>query len=158
MPDSLYMPVQLRFGDMDAYGHVNNVVYLQYFENARVQLAHAPLDEVVLPADRAGQTFDDLVGPERFTLVGRQEIEYRQPLTYRNRPVFVKIWVTSVGGSSYDFGYLVAERDESTVYALGATTMVLVDRSSGAPVRLTAEQRAALEHWHGEPVPFRRRK
>lgn len=148
MVHGIQIPQQIRFGDIDSYDHVNNVVFLQYLEDARVQLTYAELP--------GGGTFQDLVGPDLFTLVGRNEIEYLAPISFRTAPIFVNIWITNVGGSSFDFGYTVTESDTSVVYAQAATSMVLVSRSTGRPVRLTDSQRAALEAWRGDPVPFKR--
>ncbi len=148
MAPGIQIAQQIRFGDIDSYNHVNNVVFLQYLEDARVQLTYAELP--------GGGTFQDLVGTELFTLVGRNEIEYLAPISFRPTPVFVNIWVTNVGGSSFDFGYTVTETDTSVVYAQAATSMVLVSRTTGRPVRLTPAQRGALEAWRGEPVPFKR--
>jgi len=153
MAQAIQISLQVRFGDIDAYHHVNNVVYLQYLEDARVQLMHTQLQF----ADGATNSFDGLIGDAFFTLVGRNEIEYLAPIPFRTEPIFVNIWVTNVGGSSYDFGYSVTEADTSVVYARAATSMVLVSRETGRPVRLTAPQREALEAWRGDPVPFRRR-
>lgn len=154
----LSFPVQIRFGDIDSYGHVNNVVYLSYLEDARVQLIHRALGEDAGEGAAEEDSFHDLVGVENFTLVARHEIEYVKPLLFRTDPVHVNIWVTGIGGSSFDFGYEVAEPDGSAVYALAASSMVLVNRESGVPVRLSPAQRHALEQWNGEAVPFRRRR
>ena len=51
---SLLIPIQMRFGDIDSYGHVNNVTMLQYLEDARVRLMARPLPAVRLyDGDRA---------------------------------------------------------------------------------------------------------
>ena len=42
---SLLIPIQMRFGDIDSYGHVNNVTMLQYLEDARVRLMARPLPQ-----------------------------------------------------------------------------------------------------------------
>lgn len=148
MATGIQISQQIRFGDIDSYDHVNNVVFLQYLEDARVQLTYAELP--------GGGTFQDLVGPDLFTLVGRNEIEYLAPISFRPAPIFVNIWITNIGGSSFDFGYTVTEADASVIYAQAATSMVLVSRSTGRPVRLTEPQRSALEAWRGDPVPFKR--
>ncbi|GAA5230113.1 acyl-CoA thioesterase [Arthrobacter cryoconiti] len=150
---AIQISLQVRFGDIDAYNHVNNVVYLQYLEDARVQLIHTPLEDPSSP----GISFNELIGEDLFTLVGRNEIEYLAPIAFRTDPVFVNIWVTHVGGSSFDFGYSVTDADTSVVFARAATSMVLVSRATGRPVRLTDPQRRALETWRGDPVAFRRR-
>lgn len=157
MPQILRFPLQLRFGDEDSYGHVNNVRFLQYLEDARISFLHAP---VPAASDEPGgpRTFSALIGEETFTLVGRHEIEYLAPLNYRPAPVEVSLWITAIGNSSFDVGYTVAEDDGSAVYARAASTMVLVNRRSGTPVRITEDQRGVLESLLGDPVPFRRRE
>lgn len=155
MASALRFPLQVRFGDIDSYGHVNNVAFLSYLETARVQLVHTPLGASA--GAEPGQTLYELLGEENYTLVGRQEIEYRAPLLFRPEPVFVAVRVTRLGGSSYDLGYSVEEEDGSTVYAVASTSMVLVSRANGTPVRLTPAQRHAFGTWAGAPVDFRRR-
>lgn len=144
------IPLQLRFGDEDSYGHVNNVRFLQFLEDARVLLMSEP---------RTGGSFLDLIDADHYTLVGRQEIEYRAPLNFSTEPAAVDLWVTAVGGSSFDLGYAVRDRigvEGSTTSAIAATTLVLVSRSSGRPVRLSDEQKGVLRSWQGPAVPFRR--
>jgi acyl-CoA thioester hydrolase len=157
MNNVLQFPVQVRFGDVDSYGHVNNVTFLTYLEDARVQLIHTPLGAAAGDGVDPGETFHHLVGEDNYTLVGRHEIEYLRPLEFRPEPVFVNIWVTLIGGSSFEFGYTVAEKDGSSIYAQASSGMVLVNRLSGLPVRLSAAQRHALETWLAEGVKFRRR-
>ncbi len=157
MATLIQIPLQIRFGDIDSYGHVNNVQYLQYLEDARVQLFHTPLGAAAAPGTGPDESFDDLVGEDLFTLVGRHEIEYLAPLVFRPEPVFVNIWVTRLGGSSFEFGYTVGEQDDSVIYAQASSGVVLVSRLTGRPVRLSANQRHALQTWLGEPVSFRRR-
>ncbi|MCU6480479.1 acyl-CoA thioesterase [Arthrobacter sp. A2-55] len=153
MAQAIQISLQVRFGDIDAYNHVNNVVYLQYLEDARIRLIHTPLGTPESP----GTSFNDLIGDGLFTLVSRNEIEYLAPIAFRTEPVFVNIWVTHVGGSSFDFGYTITDADTSVVFAQAATSMVLVSRTTGRPVRLTEAQRNALQTWRGGPVVFRRR-
>ncbi|MUK00776.1 acyl-CoA thioesterase [Vibrio cholerae] len=150
MPSMRTFPVQLRFGDEDSYGHVNNVRFLQFLEDARVLLMNEPI---------AGGSLTELIDPDHYTLVGRQEIEYLAPLNFSTVPAAVDLWVTAIGGSSFDLGYAVRNRveaDASTTSALAATTMVLVSRSTGRPVRLTNDHRRILSTWLGPEVPFRR--
>lgn len=172
-------PIQLRFSDIDSYGHVNNVTFLSLLETARVQLHELPEAEAEAEARAAkddggagtggsvpssagsdtagGATLRDLSGAGNYTLVGRQEIEYLAPLLYRPEPVYVGVRVTDLGRSSFELGYTVAERDESTVYAVAATTMILASRETGRPVALPEAYRQSLEQYRGAEVPFRRR-
>ncbi|WP_081998706.1 acyl-CoA thioesterase [Sinomonas humi] len=172
MPAAYQFPLQLRFGDVDSYGHVNNVRFLQFLEDARVHWLREPLPEGVrgggsaagISSDHESRqesgseaTMFDFVTSENFTLVGRHEIEYLAPLLYRPAPIAVNLWMTRLGGSSFDLGYSVAERDGSALYAYAATSMVLVSRSTGRPVRVPRGLREAFAHYSGPAVPFRRR-
>ncbi|WP_369044689.1 acyl-CoA thioesterase [Sinomonas sp. P10A9] len=160
MPSAYRFPLQLRFGDVDSYGHVNNVRFLQFLEDARVHWIHAPL-RTAPPAPEAGSentaTLADLVTAANFTLVGRHEIEYLAPLMYRREPVFVDLWVTRVGGSSFDLGYTVVDPQDGSTCANCSTSMVLVSRETGRPVRLPDAMRAEFAEFAGPDVPFRRR-
>jgi len=153
---SLLIPIQMRFGDIDSYGHVNNVTMLQYLEDARVLLTRRPVGPGDVPGLERETTFRDEVG-ERLTVIGRQEIEYVQQLLYRSEPVHVRVWASAVGGSSFVLDYAVQEEDGSRVYAVAQTVVVQIDRASGRPVRLTELQRALLERWADEPTRFARR-
>lgn len=166
-------PIPLRFSDIDSYGHVNNVTFLSLLETARVQLHELPeagaagddgggrigsrLASGAGSVAAEGTSLRDLAGAGNYTLVGRQEIEYLAPLLYRPEPVYIGVRVTDVGRSSFELGYTVAERDESTVYAVAATTMVLASRETGRPVALPEAYRQSLEQYRGAEVPFRRR-
>jgi acyl-CoA thioester hydrolase len=136
--------VPLRWSDMDAYGHVNNVQYLRLLEDARV----VGLREWY----RDGPSMLD-----EGIVVSRHAIEYRAPLTYRAAPVEVDMWVTRVHGAGFDLGYVVRdpERIGTDVYAVAETGLALYDFENARPRRFAAAARAALEPHRGEPVAFR---
>jgi len=148
-------PIQLRFGDEDSNGHVNNVRYVQFLEEARVRLSLLPLPGS--GTDSAPETFRSVTAEAGVTLVARQEIEYRAPLTYRQEPVWIEIWVSRIGGSSLTYGFRLTdgEADTGTVFAVAEAAMVMVSRETGAPVALSDRQRRILEGWQGGRVPFR---
>ena len=137
--------VPLRWSDMDAYAHVNNVQFLRLLEDARV----------VGFADWFGQ---DRSLVDEGVLVARHEIEYLAPLTFRRAPVPIRMWTMRLTGASFDVGYEVAERDGSVVYARAETTLVLYDFAAARPRRMTPDLRASLERYVGDEVAFRWRK
>ena len=147
-------PVQLRFGDEDSNGHVNNVRFVQFLEEARVRLGLMPLGDVLSPGD-GEQNFRSLTAQSGMAVVARQEIEYLAPLVYRQAPVWVEIWVTGIGSSSLTYGFRIADDDGGRVYALAQSTLVMADAQSGRPLPLSDLQVKVLESWRGEAVPFR---
>ena len=150
----LRFPMPLRWSDMDAYGHVNNVVFLRLLEDARVMAFHGH------DSEDGGNMLDTGV------LVARHEIEYLAPLHWRPEPVAIDLWVTEIKGASFEMGYEVLDDDDDAaeaggrpvVYARAESTMVVFDLEAKRPRRLSAADRERLEAWRGEPVPFRHRR
>lgn len=155
-PQRVTVDIALRWGDLDALGHVNNATMARLLEEARFRGfwgapggSPAPgFEEAVVEGDRQG----------RRTVVARQEIEYLRQLPYRAAPVQVGLWFTRIGGASFDVAYeLSAEEAEGrVVYAIASTVLVMVDADTGAPRRITLAERSAWEAYLGEPPRFRR--
>lgn len=153
----LHVPIHLRWGDLDAFNHVNNTSMLKLLEEARVRAFWAPesgrpqFPTAVVPA-----------GAETglLTLIARQEIEYLRPVPYQGEPLDVQLWFGKLGGSSMDVCYEVYSPRggaESVLYAKSSAIVVLVDAASGRPVRLTPTMRAAWEPYLGDPVRYSHR-
>ena len=139
--------VPLRWSDMDAYGHVNNVQFLRLLEDARVI------------------GFQQWFGQDRSllsegVLVARHEIEYLAPLDFRHAPISVDMWATRISGSSFNLAYEV--RDPAgvgpTLYARAETTLVAYNFATASPRRLRPDERGVLKGVSGDPVPFRWRE
>ena len=128
--------VPLRWADMDAFGHVNNVVYLRYLQEARVDMlfVHAP-----------EQGAEQLA---RGVVVRRHEIGYRAPLHFRPAPVRVETWVTQVRAASFGLGYEILDIEPDgarTVYAVAASILVPFDLSEDRIRRIAPREREVLE-------------
>lgn len=131
---------------MDAYGHVNNVQFLRLLEDARV---------LAWEAHGTGES-GHLV--ETAMLVAKHEIEYVQPLVFSTAPVAIDLWVSRLGGAGFDMGYEVLDDSENpTVYARAESKMVVFDRVSQRPRRLSDVERQRLGAWLDGPVAFRHR-
>ncbi|MGP4111617.1 acyl-CoA thioesterase [Streptomyces sp. 4N509B] len=131
----------MRWADMDSFGHVNNVVFLRYLEEARSDLFFRAAREASVTGFSGG------------AVVARHEIDYKRPLTYRPEPVVVEMWVTRLGGASISVAYEIKDPPEpgedgpGTVYARAATVIVPFDLERGTPRRLTRDERAFLEKY-----------
>lgn len=144
-PRTTRIEVAVRWSDMDAYGHVNNVEYLRYLEEARVV------------------AFREWFGQDRSlldegVLVARNEIDYLAPMTYAYRPAVIELWCSRISGASFDIGYTVGLVDAETVYARAESTVVAYDLQQQRPRRLGEHERTVLEGLLGEPVALRRRR
>jgi acyl-CoA thioester hydrolase len=116
------MPIAIRWGDMDAMGHVNNTVYFRYMEQCRISWFEA----LGIAPDPAGQ------GP----VIVSASCEFRRELAYPGT-VLVRQWVGDVGTSSFQTWLTLSRSDDpDTVSADGAARVVWVDfpRRKSAPL------------------------
>ena len=145
------MLTPLRWSDMDAYGHVNNVQFLRLLEDARV-VAFAAAG-----SDEGGSVV------ETGLLVARSQIEYLEPLVYRTAPVAIDLWLTDMAAASFDLGYEVLDEagqdgGRPRVYARAETTLVLFDRVTERPRRRPPAARERLEARRDGPVRWRHKR
>jgi acyl-CoA thioester hydrolase len=121
--------IAIRWSDMDAYGHVNNAVYLTYLEECRDAWAQAVLGGVT-------DTWDFVLAH-----VG---IDYRAQLTQDDGEVIVRCRLASIGRSSIGTREEIVKPDGTTA---AEAESVIVPRESDEPRsrRLSDEERALLE-------------
>jgi acyl-CoA thioester hydrolase len=133
--------VPVRWGDLDAYGHVNNVAIMGLLEQARVQAFWDPR-EPVLPPLAAGAPVQ--------VVVADAQVSYRRAIPYV-QAVDVAVSVPKVGGASFVIAYEITLEGEVAVSA--STTLALIDVATWRPLRLDAEQRQRLAGFLPSPVP-----
>ena len=125
--------IEIRFSDIDAMGHVNNAVYLSYFEQARIAL----FTEV------AGAQWDwDTFG----VVLGRNEVDYLQPVVLNDK-LTVHTSVEHLGSKSLVVAYeLYVERGggESFLVATGKSVLVCFDYKLKKTIPIPELWRAAL--------------
>ena len=156
----LHIPIPLRWGDLDAFNHVNNTAMLKLLEEARVRAFWAP-DAGETATDTA--VLDSGLHSGILTLIARQEIEYLAPVPYQRHPLDVQMWFGALGGSSLEVCYDVCSPIETAVgaqivYARATTIVVKVDAATGRPLRLSPEERAAWEPYVEDPIVFTHRR
>ncbi|WP_333775855.1 acyl-CoA thioesterase [Streptomyces sp. IBSBF 3136] len=115
----------LRWADMDAYGHVNNVVFLRYLEEARIDFLFRPDKDF-----------------QQGSVVARHEIDYKRQLVHRHRPVDIELWITQIRAASFTITYEV--KDDDLVYVRASTVVVPFDFEAQRPRRITEEEREFL--------------
>ncbi|KOV51887.1 MULTISPECIES: acyl-CoA thioesterase [Streptomyces] len=118
----------LRWADMDAYGHVNNVVFLRYLEEARIDFLFRPDKDF-----------------QQGSVVARHEIDYKRQLVHRHAPVDIELWVTEVRAASFTLTYEV--KDGEQVYVRASTVIVPFDFEAQRPRRITAQEREFLQEY-----------
>lgn len=122
--------IEIRWRDQDAYGHVNNAVYLTYLEEVRDEWLERTLGD---SGDAWGY------------VTARVAIDFRRELTQDDDAIVARIWLTRIGTSS------VTTREEivtvgGELAAEAEAVLVARDTESGRSRRLSDAERAALEH------------
>lgn len=123
---------KIRFGDIDSQGHVNNVKFLGYLEDARLEMFHG--DPV-----RKGEE------PVRGMVIARHEIDYLRPLLPTVYPIRVETWVTEVRAASFKLAYEI--RDDEQVFAAATSTLVAFDPENNRMRRFTPYEREFISRY-----------
>lgn len=124
-----HYPVQVRFSDVDVYGHVNNVKYFEYFQEGRIVV----MERLVSRA--AGVSRPSVV-------VAQQDIEYRRPMLFRTEPYDAWTWVSHLGHRSMTLEGEIC--DEQGEIARGRFVLVFVDSATGRSTEPGEELRRLL--------------
>ena len=152
----VHVDLQLRWGEQDSYGHINNVSYARYLEEARVRVfwRGSAREQTGMEHHFRGDTPDGLK-----MLVASQHIEFLRVLEYSDQPITVELWIGGLGGSTLEIHYEIIDGSipERTVVARAVTVAVVGDGATLRPIRLTEEGKAAVEPWRDEPVRLRHR-
>jgi acyl-CoA thioester hydrolase len=142
-------PIEIRYGDTDALGHVNNAVYLAYFEMARGGYYTAVV----------GHPFGTGPDADKRTFVIAEALgRYRQPAFY-GETLFCGVRVGWVGRSAFSLEYRVEVEAspvaEARVVADGSTVQVFYDLARGRPMRTPAGLVQDLTAYEGRELPTR---
>jgi acyl-CoA thioester hydrolase len=121
--------IPIRWGDMDAMGHVNNTVYFRYMEQARIGWY-----EALVPAAEAWT--------QTGIVIANASCNFKRALGYPGT-VEVKLSIDPPGGSSVATFYEI--RMDDTLYADGTAVVVFIDMKSQKPIRIPERIRSSLQ-------------
>ena len=127
-PHTFTLQVATRWNDMDAYGHINNAVYLTYLEEAR---------------DRALSQILARVPGETGYVIVRVEVDYRHELTREDGPVTVATAFTTLGRSSVRTRESIHGAD-GTLAIEATAVLAKFDRETRKSAPWNVDERAAF--------------
>jgi acyl-CoA thioester hydrolase len=136
-PIIIALPVQ--WGDQDAFGHVNNTVYLRWFESARI----AYFDRVGVSALMAAEG----VGP----ILASITCQFRRPITYP-ATVAVGARVSRIGRTSLTMDHRLDLAPTQEPGAEGTSTIVMLDYRTNRPTPVPEPLRRAIAALEGKPL------
>jgi acyl-CoA thioester hydrolase len=106
--------IEIRFADIDVMGHVNNAIYLNYFEQARIDFFKKQI----------GTEWD---WTKHGIILGRNEIDYIDPVLFSD-DLHIETWCSRIGTKSLEFSYEVfVPGSEKKIKAQGKSVMVCFD-------------------------------
>jgi acyl-CoA thioester hydrolase len=129
-------PLVPRFRDTDAMGHLNNAVYVTYFEVARTAYWKA------LTGDRDYQKVP--------FILAHTTIDFRSP-AFVHETLLVGIRVARIGRSSFECAYRVAEEATDRLVCEGRSVQVIFDYEKNASYPMPGDLRAKVRAFEGDP-------
>ena len=137
------LPFQVRWSDLDAYGHANNTRFFDYVAEARIALK-----EPVLANSIRSNPHDAV---EHAWLVVRQDMRYRGQIVHRLEPYEVRTAVGATGCTSLTLAAEIV--DPLTEQVMSRSTTVLVHGDAeGRPQPLPAEMQILAGQWPATPA------
>lgn len=133
-----FHPIEVRYADIDAQRHVNNVAYFAYMESARARyLQHLGLWD--------GQDFQ-AIG----IILAETSCTYRAAIGY-GQPVRVGVRAARLGTKSLEFHYSIQDAGDAQEMATGRSIQVAYDYRSGQSIPIPAAWRSAITAYEGLP-------
>ncbi|TCB58756.1 acyl-CoA thioesterase [Acinetobacter terrae] len=103
----------VAWGDMDAFGHVNNVMYYRYIESARIRY----MDEL------------NIFQQDVYTVVASNQCKYIRPVFYPDQ-LKIGVRVEEMRNSALRMSYLLWSETQQTVVALSEAVIVCVNKEN----------------------------
>ncbi|MEN6670340.1 thioesterase family protein [Psychrobacter sp. B38] len=125
-------PQQVAWGDMDAFGHVNNVVYYTYAQNARIHY-NSQLN---------------LFNEKTFSVMAASSCQYFKPVTHPDT-LWIGVQVKKIGNASLIHEYTYYSTAMNTVVARGESVLVYLDKDSGEKKNIDESRKAAIAALEG---------
>ncbi|WP_395804479.1 acyl-CoA thioesterase [Daejeonella sp.] len=119
--------IPIRFADIDVFGHVNNAIYLTYFEMAR------------------SSYWDDVIEwkwDELGIIIRRSLVDYLKPI-HLNDEIYAYVKTSRIGNSSFDLDYILVKiiDGKEEICTSGQTMCVTFDYKSKLSVPIPEKQR-----------------
>ena len=129
------MPVEVRFRDTDGLGHVNNAVYLSYFESVRVKYGLQLVD---------GKELQDI-----HFILGEATVRYRKPIFFGDE-IIAAVRVSRIGSKSFTMQYEL--RRGAEVVTTGSTELVWYDYENDRSILIPDTFKQRVYNLQGEEL------
>lgn len=131
-----YHKIEVRYGDLDPQGHVNNAKHLTYIEQARVNYVRS------IGLWDGGSFFD--IG----FILADVHMVYKQPILF-GTSLLVGVSVSRLGNKSLSMNYSIEDEHTKTVYAIAETVQVAYDYHSQETIPIPGRWREIITNFEG---------
>ncbi len=136
---SVKIEIPVQWGDMDAFGHVNNVQYIRWFESARI--------EYFLNLQLKAFVSNESVGP----ILAHIEADYRLPIQFPDT-VLAATHISHIGNKSFTMEYMVHSVKQDKIAATGKGIIVMVDYRTGQTQPISDEIKNKIQTLQGAVI------
>lgn len=131
--------INVRFRDIDSMGHVNNAVYITYFEEGRKEFLNSVFG---------------ITKPEDYNFIlAHISCDFLKPIKIGDN-VFLEIWVGEIGNKRFDFRYKLLKKgvndNVSLVCAEGRSVQVFFDYKQNTTLTIPSNIREQLSQFLNE--------
>ena len=128
--------IEVAWGEMDAFGHVNNMIYFRYFETARIcYLEQTGLLELMA---------DSGLGP----ILSETRARFKAPVTFPDR-LKIGARVSAITGERFTMQYAIVSEKSGRIVTEGEALIVCFDYANGCKAAVTPALIAAIERLEG---------
>ena len=137
--------IPVLWGDMDDFGHVNNIIYLKWCETSRVELFRKVWDLKSLK-------MEDILSEEGMgPILANFNINYRIPVQYPDL-ITVKTRVTNIGNTSFGISHeLYSKVNGKNIVANAESVVVMINYKLGEKIAIDEDNRSKLKQFFGGP-------
>ena len=142
---SIITEIPVLWGDMDDFGHVNNIIYLKWCETSRVELFREIWNLKSLKMQDIMEK--EGMGP----ILANFNMNYKIPIQYPDM-ITVKTRITSIGNTSFGVGHeLFSKTNKDKIVASGESVIVMINYKSGKKAPIDINNRSLLQQFFGGP-------
>ncbi len=122
------VPINVAWGEMDAFQHVNNVVYLRYFETARIAYMHA----IGLNTDLSkAKDSDNPIGP----ILADSYCRFRRPVTFPDT-LHIGCRISELQEHGFVMEYQAFSEQQQTIATIGNSRIIMLNYFTGVKSKL----------------------
>lgn len=137
---SIITKIPVLWGDMDGFGHVNNIIYLKWCETSRIELFRSiwnykigNMEEVL---ERGG------IGP----ILANFNMDYKYPVKYPDE-IKIETYLTHIGNSSMGIGHELFSQNNDKLVAKANSVVVMLNYISNDKVIIDDKDREILSKY-----------